>query len=182
MASAAAADDTTRADATLPLEESQEQRTAAATPRGGSATIEKKRKRVEDTIVKTPDDNSIQRPRSSTSSAEGVQRSDVLAIEAFIGGFDWSEYAQWKDRDVIEMDRQNIKQQLSSGSSTLVLETSASNRSHCRASFCIPQQLRGLPNIESRYRFNLMDRTGQRTGDMAWYPREYETSGRSGRS
>lgn len=89
------------------------------------------------------------------------------------GESDDSESSGSGQGDIIELDRQDIKEQLSSGSSILVLQATSNWRSYCRANFCIPQLRHGRPNIECDYRFNLMDRTGQRQSDMAWYPREY---------
>lgn len=77
--------------------------------------------------------------------------------------------------EIIERDREDIMEQLTSGSSILVLERTSNWRSYCRAKFCIRQLLTGRPNIECDYRFNLMDRTGQRQSDTAWYPREYRS-------
>ncbi len=101
---------------------------------------------------------------NNENSDSGEEKSD---------DFESSGLAQ---RDIIELDRQDIKEQLSSGSSILVLETTSNLRSSCRANLCIPKLLRGRPNIECDYRFNLLDCTGQRRSDMTWYPREYRPS------
>ena len=52
--------------------------------------------------------------------------------------------------------RRSIKEDLDSGSRILVLEYNGSNRTHCRASTCLPMQLTGRPNIKSDFRINLM--------------------------
>jgi len=89
------------------------------------------------------------------------------------GEIDDFESPEWEQGDILELDRKDIREQLSSGLSILVLQTTSNWRSHCRARFCIPQMLRGRPNIECDFRFNLMDRTGQRRSEMAWYSRGY---------
>jgi hypothetical protein len=61
------------------------------------------------------------------------------------------------DPDVVVLDREEIVGQLESGASVLALESTETWRSHCRASFCLPRELRGRPNIESGYRLNLKD-------------------------
>jgi hypothetical protein len=103
---------------------------------------------------------------SSKESDHGGGESDDFV-------FDDSEPSEPGQDDIIELDRADIKEQLASGSSILVLEETSNWRSYCRANFCIPQLIRSRPNIECDYRFNLMDRTGQRSGARAWYSREY---------
>jgi hypothetical protein len=77
-----------------------------------------------------------------------------------------------KNYDPVVLDRREIEQQLQAGASVFVLEIPKSMRSHCRASFCIPSEVRGRSNIESAYRLNLKDRTGQRTGEMPHWRRK----------
>ncbi|ELR03560.1 hypothetical protein GMDG_06218 [Pseudogymnoascus destructans 20631-21] len=71
-----------------------------------------------------------------------------------------------KPSDPVATDKSDIEQKLRSGSSILVLESTPSRRSHCRALLCLRQKLTGIINIESDYRFNLKDLTGTRAGDL----------------
>jgi hypothetical protein len=77
-----------------------------------------------------------------------------------------------KHYDPVVEDRMEIEQQLQSGAAVFVLECSKSRNSHCRAQFCLPNELRGIPKIESNYRLNLKDSTGQRTGHLPHWRRE----------
>lgn len=74
--------------------------------------------------------------------------------------------------ELIEADKKDIENQLQSNSSVLILESSSTWRAHCRALFCIPRGLRKRPNIESDFRFNLLDLTGMRTGNVSYYTRK----------
>jgi hypothetical protein len=74
--------------------------------------------------------------------------------------------------DPVALDRKEVEQQLHSGASIFVLERTKSWRSYCRARFCIPREWRGRPTIESAYRLNLKDRTGERSGQMPHYLRK----------
>jgi hypothetical protein len=77
--------------------------------------------------------------------------------------------------DPVEVDRNYINEQLSSNRSVLMLETVSTRASHCRAGFCIPRLFSKRPNIESKYRFNLLDVTNERAGTRPWYLRKLET-------
>ncbi|KFY02909.1 hypothetical protein V490_00367 [Pseudogymnoascus sp. VKM F-3557] len=72
-----------------------------------------------------------------------------------------------KPSDPVATDKSDIEQELRSGSSILVLESTPSRRSHCRALLCLRHQLTGIINIESDYRFNLKDLTGRWAGDLS---------------
>ncbi|KFZ00165.1 hypothetical protein V500_01153 [Pseudogymnoascus sp. VKM F-4518 (FW-2643)] len=72
-----------------------------------------------------------------------------------------------KPSDPVATDKSDIEQELRSGSSILVLESTPSRRSHCRALLCLRHKLTGIINIESDYRFNLKDLTGRRAGDLS---------------
>ena len=69
-------------------------------------------------------------------------------------------------------DKSDIEQELRSESSILVLESTPSRRSHCRALLCFRQKLSGVINIESDYCFNLKDLTGRRAGDLSHHLRK----------
>jgi hypothetical protein len=139
----------------------------------------KKRQNRGDVIVIDPPStleqevNSRDTIRDEVGAVEDDAEEDSEELGSGEGESDDSESSGLGQGDIIELDRQDIMEQLSSGSSILVLETTSNWRSYCRANFCIPRILRGRPNIECDYRFNLMDRTGQRRSDMAWYSREY---------
>ena len=139
----------------------------------------KKRQNRGDVIVMDPPStqeqevNSRDTIRDEVGAAEDDSEEDSEELDSGEGESDDSESSGPGQGDIIELDRQDIMEQLSSGSSILVLETTSNWRSYCRANFCVPQILRGRPNIECDYRFNLMDRTGQRSGARAWYSREY---------
>jgi hypothetical protein len=77
-----------------------------------------------------------------------------------------------KAYDPVIEDRKQIGHQLQSGTSIFVLEYSKSARSHCRAKFCIPSELQGYPNIDSHYRLNLKDTTGNMAGVMSHWERK----------
>ncbi|KAE9365433.1 hypothetical protein N431DRAFT_354052 [Stipitochalara longipes BDJ] len=72
-----------------------------------------------------------------------------------------------KHYDPVVEDRIEIEKQLQSGTSVLVLEVPKSTRSHCKASFCFPQEIGDGSKIYSSFRFNLKDLTGERVGAMA---------------
>ncbi|KFZ19985.1 hypothetical protein V501_00365 [Pseudogymnoascus sp. VKM F-4519 (FW-2642)] len=76
-----------------------------------------------------------------------------------------------KPSDPVATDKSDIEQKLRSGSSILVLESTPSRRSHCRALLCLRQKLTGIINIESDYQFNLKDLTGTRAGDSTHHLR-----------
>lgn len=84
-----------------------------------------------------------------------------------------------KSFDPVTTDKSGIEEELQSGSSILVLESTPSRRSHCRALLCIRHKLTGIINIESDYRFNLKDLTGKRSGDLSHYLRKSHSSGLS---
>jgi hypothetical protein len=111
--------------------------------------------------------------RDEVGTVEDDAEENSEELDSGEGESDDSESSGPGQGDIIELDREDIREQLASGSSILVLETTSNWRSYCRANFCIPQLLRGRPNIECDYRFNLMDRTGERRSDSAWYSREY---------
>jgi hypothetical protein len=117
--------------------------------------------------------NSRDTIRDEAETVEDDAEENSEELESGGGESDDPEPSRPGQGDIIELDREDIREQLASGSSILVLETTSNWRSYCRANFCIPQLLRGRPNIECDYRFNLMDRTGERQSDSAWYPREY---------
>ncbi len=77
-----------------------------------------------------------------------------------------------KPSDPVATDKSDIEQELRSGSSILVLESTPSRRSHCRALLCLRHKLTGIINIESDYRFNLKDLTGTRAGDLTHHLRK----------
>lgn len=77
-----------------------------------------------------------------------------------------------KPSDLVATDKSDIKQDLRSGSSILVLESTPSRRSHCRALLCLRQKLTSIINIESDYRFNLKDLTGIRASDLTHHLRK----------
>ncbi|KAH8749426.1 hypothetical protein BGZ57DRAFT_710906, partial [Hyaloscypha finlandica] len=56
----------------------------------------------------------------------------------------------------------------------LVLEFTKSWKSHCRARFCIPRERWEKPNVESEYRLNLKNLTGERSGPISYYRRKLE--------
>ncbi|KFY48589.1 hypothetical protein V495_01207 [Pseudogymnoascus sp. VKM F-4514 (FW-929)] len=72
-----------------------------------------------------------------------------------------------KPSDPVATDKSDVEQELRSGSSILVLESTPSRRSHCRALLCLRHKLTGIINIETDYRFNLKDLTGRRAGDLS---------------
>jgi len=117
--------------------------------------------------------NSRDTIRDEAETVEDDAGENSEELESGEGESDDPEPSRPGQGDIIELDREDIREQLASGSSILVLETTSNWRSYCRANFCIPQLLRGRPNVECDYRFNLMDRTGERQSDSAWYPREY---------
>jgi hypothetical protein len=78
------------------------------------------------------------------------------------------------DPDLVALDRKDIERQPQSGASILVLEFTTSWKSHCRARFCIPRERWEKPNIESEYRINLKDLTGERSGPISYYRRKLE--------
>ena len=135
----------------------------------------KKRQNRGDVIVIDPPGTLEQEvnSRDEVGTVGNVAEDNVEELNYGEGESDDSESSRPGQGDIIELDREDIREQLTSGSSILVLETISNWRSHCRANFCIPQLLRGRPNIECDFRFNLMDRTGERRSDSAWYPREY---------
>jgi hypothetical protein len=77
-----------------------------------------------------------------------------------------------KPSDPVATDKSDIERELRSGSSILVLESTPSRRSHCRALLCLRHKLTGIINIESDYRFNLKDLTGRRAGDLSHHLRK----------
>jgi hypothetical protein len=77
-----------------------------------------------------------------------------------------------KHYDPVVEDRTEIEKQLQSGASVLVLEVPKSTRSQCKARFCLLAELEGSKNIESCFRFNLKDSTGQRTGERNYWKRK----------
>ena len=77
-----------------------------------------------------------------------------------------------KPYDPDATDKSDIEQWLQSGSSILVLKSTPSRRSHCRALLCLRHKLTGIINIESDYRFNLKDLTGTRAGDLTHHLRK----------
>jgi hypothetical protein len=139
----------------------------------------KKRQNRGDVIVIDPPSKLEQEVNSKDTIGDEVGTVEDDAeensekLDSGEGESDDSESSGPGQGDIIELDREDIREQLTSGSSILVLETTSNWRSYCRANFCIPQLLRGRPNIECDYRFNLMDRTGERRSDSAWYSREY---------
>jgi hypothetical protein len=72
----------------------------------------------------------------------------------------------------VATDKSDIEEELRSGSSVLVLESTPSRRSHCRALVCLREELTGILNIKSDYRLNLKDLTGKRPGDISYYLRK----------
>ncbi|KAN0120277.1 hypothetical protein V8E51_002485 [Hyaloscypha variabilis] len=114
--------------------------------------------------------NSRDTIRDEAETVEDDAGENSEELESGEGESDDPEPSRPGQGDIIELDREDIREQLASGSSILVLETTSNWRSYCRANFCIPQLLRGRPNIECDYRFNLRDRTGERQSDSAWYP------------
>ena len=77
-----------------------------------------------------------------------------------------------KPFDPLTTDQSDVENELQSGSSILVLESTLSRHSHCRALFCLWYKLTGIINIKSDYRFNLKDLTRRRSGDLSHYLRK----------
>lgn len=78
---------------------------------------------------------------------------------------------EMKHYDPVVTDRTEIQQQLESSTSVFILEYSKSSRAKCKAKFCLPRELWGS-KIESRYRLNLKDTTGERTGELPHWKRK----------
>ena len=175
---AASTDEATRVG-TLAAKRFREDDPGMASSSGNQVGGKKKRKTSGDVIVIDPlsklgqDVSSRDTVRDEVETVEDDTEENSEEPDSGEGESDDSESSGPGHGDIIELDRQDIKEQLSSGSSILVLQTTSNWRSYCRANFCIPRLLRGRPNIECDYRFNLMDRTGQRRSDMAWYSRKY---------
>jgi hypothetical protein len=74
--------------------------------------------------------------------------------------------------DPVVVDRNEIEKQLQSGASVFVLEVPKSNRSHCKARFCFPKEVRGNNTIDSRFHLNLKDLTRERTGGRDYWKRK----------
>jgi hypothetical protein len=176
---AASTDKATRVGSSLAAKRFREDDLGVPSSSSSQVGSKKRRENCGDVIVTDP----LSRLEQEMSSRDTIN-NEVGTVEddteensdepdSREGESDDSESSGPGQSDIIELDRQDITEQLSSGSSILVLQTTSNWRSYCRANFCIPQILRGRPNIECDYRFNLMDRTGQRRQDMAWYSREY---------
>lgn len=73
-----------------------------------------------------------------------------------------------KHYDPVVKYRNDIEKQFQSDASMFVLEVPKSDRSHCKARFCLPSNLGGDSTIVSRYRLNLKDLTGQRTAERSY--------------
>jgi hypothetical protein len=178
-AAAVLTDEATRVGTSLAAKRSREDDPGMASSSSSQVGGNKKRKNSGDVIVVDPQSKpekevtSRDTTRDEMGTVEDDTEENSEEPDSGEGESDDSESSGPGQDDIIELDRQDIKEQLSSGSSILVLQTTSNWTSYCRAKFCIPQLLRGRPNIECDYRFNLMDRTGQRRSDMAWYPREY---------
>jgi hypothetical protein len=177
-AAAASTDEATRVRTSLAAKRSREDDPGMASSSSSQVGGNKKRKNCGDVIVINPQSkfeqvSSGDTTRDEVGTVEDDTEKNSEEPDPGEGESDDSESSGPGQGDIIGLDRQDIKEQLSSGSSILVLQTTSNWTSYCRANFCIPKLLRGRPNIECDYRFNLMDRTGQRRSDMAWYPREY---------
>jgi hypothetical protein len=176
---AASTDEGTRVGTSLAAKRFREDDPGMASSSSSQVGGKKKRQNGGDVIVIDPLSKLEQEmsSRDTINDEVGTVEDDAEenseAPDSREGESDDSESSGPGQGDIIELDRQDIIEQLSSGSSILVLQTTSNWRSYCRANFCIPRILRGRPNIECDYRFNLMDRTGQRRSDMAWYSREY---------
>jgi hypothetical protein len=77
-----------------------------------------------------------------------------------------------KPFDSVATDQSDVENELRSGSSILVLESTPSRRSHCRALLCLRYKLTGIVNIEPVYRFKLKDLTDRRSGDLSHHLRQ----------
>jgi hypothetical protein len=108
------------------------------------------------------------RSRARRRRFQGLTREKILAEITRL--MDSTQDDQ--DPDLVVLDREEIERQLRSGAAVLVLEDTETWQSHCRARFCLPRELRGRPNITSKYRLNLKDVTGRRT----YYKRELQVS------
>ena len=178
-AAAASTDEATRVGTSLAAKRSREDDPGMASSSSSRVGGNKKKKNCGDVIVIKPQSKVEQEvssgdtTRDEVGTVEDDTEKNSEEPDSGEGESDDSESSGPGQGDIIGLDRQDIKEQLSSGSSILVLQTTSNWTSYCRANFCIPKLLRGRPNIECDYRFNLMYRTGQRRSDMAWYPREY---------
>jgi hypothetical protein len=77
-----------------------------------------------------------------------------------------------KSFNLVATDKSDIEEELQLGSSILVLESTPSRRSHCRALLCLRHKLTGIINFESDYRFNLKDLISKRSGNLSHYLRK----------
>ncbi|RDL38790.1 uncharacterized protein BP5553_03130 [Venustampulla echinocandica] len=172
---AASIDDAPSVGTSLAVKRSQEDDPGMASGSSSQVGGDKKRQNRGDVSVIDPASTLEQEVSSGDTIKDEVGTVEDDAEEngeepdSGEGESDDSESSGPGQGDIIELDREDIMEQLTSGSSILVLETTSNWRSYCRANFCIPQLLRGRPNIECDYRFNLIDRTGERRSDRAWY-------------
>lgn len=174
-AAAASIDEAPSVGTSLAAKRSREDDPDMASSSSSQVGGNKKRQNRGDAIVIDPPStleqevNSRDTIRDEVGTVEDDAEENSEELDSGEGESDDSESSGPGHCDIIELDREDIRKQLTSGSSFLVLETTSNWRSYCRANFCIPQLLRGRPNIECDYRFNLMDRTGERRSDSAWY-------------
>ena len=72
----------------------------------------------------------------------------------------------------VAVDKSDIEEELQSGSSILVLESTPNKRSHCQALLCLKRELTGIPHIEPDFRLNLKDLAGKQSGDLSYHLRK----------
>jgi hypothetical protein len=113
--------------------------------------------------------------RNTLAIVEGDTEGDNKEVGSAERASEDSEYSRPEERDIIELDRKDIRVHLSSGLSTLVLERSY-DWSPCQASFCIPHLLRDRPNIESKYRFDLVKHGRRTRREVHCHSRECKSS------
>jgi hypothetical protein len=103
-------------------------------------------------------ENSAEETASSNTRKKQKHEGSPKSVEFYKA---LEEELNVKSFDPVAMDKTDIKGELRSGSSILVLESTPSRRSHCRALLCLEHKLTGIINIELDYRFNLKDLTSK---------------------
>ena len=80
-----------------------------------------------------------------------------------------SEFERLLDNPIEQafFDKRTIEKELASGTFVIILQTTPSKNSHCRAWNCPPETLSGRPNIRSAFRFNLKDLSGRHYGEFS---------------
>jgi hypothetical protein len=121
-----------------------------------------KRRQTEDDL----DDSNKQAGNTGSSKRSRIQ-NDLRDKHLRTTKDEDNEAAQQLGKSVdklIKADKKNIEHELQSNMSVLILERSPTWKAHCQARFCIPRRLKKRPNIESPYRFNLVDLADLRAG------------------